>query len=139
AIIQQVQAQVPVDPICGTNAGPTAAQSSFQIAMNNAMLVMDAKMMAAPTSGNADYDFAAMMIPHHQGAVDMAQAVLLHGKDPVLRRLAQEISVTQEQEIEVMRLRLAALQVDTASGQSERIGRNPVSSGDRVYTADQTS
>jgi YVTN family beta-propeller protein len=118
-------------------------QSSFQIAMNDAMRVMDADMMAAPTSGNADYDFASMMIPHHQGAVDMAEAVLLHGKDPVLRRLAQEIIVTQEQEIEVLRLRLASLQVDTANGpepgQSEAISRNPASSGDRVYTADQTS
>jgi YVTN family beta-propeller protein len=143
AIIQQVKAQAPVDSICGRNAGPTAAQSSFQIEMNNAMRVMDANMMAAPTSGNADHDFAAMMIPHHQGAVDMARVVLLHGKDPVLRRLAQEILVTQQQEIEVMRLRLAALQVDTATepepGQSEANGRNPVSSGDRVYTADQTS
>jgi YVTN family beta-propeller protein len=143
AIIQQVKAQAPVDLICGRYADPTAAQSRFQIAMNDAMRVMDANMMAVPTSGNADYDFAAMMIPHHQGAVDMAQAVLLHGKDPVLRRLAQEIMVTQQQEIQVMRLRLASLQVDVATGpepgQSEAVDRNPTSSGDRVYTADQTS
>jgi YVTN family beta-propeller protein len=143
AIIQQVKTQAPLDPICGRNAGPTPAQSSFQIAMNNAMRVMDANMMAVPTSGNPDSDFATMMIPHHQGAVDMAKAVLLNGKDSVLRRLAQEIIVTQEQEIEVMRLRLASLQVDTTSGpepgQSKAIGGQPVSSGDRVYTADQTS
>jgi YVTN family beta-propeller protein len=143
AIIQQVKAQAPVDPFCGRNAGPTAAPSSFQIAMNNAMQVMDANMMAAPTSGNADYDFAAMMIPHHQGAVDMAQAVLLHGKDPVLRRLAQEILDTQQQEIEVMRLRLAALQVDSpgVSPGPKAESTDPVkaSSHDRVYTADQTS
>ena len=138
AVIQQVRAQAPVDPICGTNAWPTAVQSSFQIAMNNAMRVMDANMMAAPTSSNADYDFAAMMIPHHQGAVDMAQAVLLHGKDPVLRRLAQEIIVTQEQEIEVMRLRLASLEVGAATGpepgQAEAVGQNPVARGNRLPT-----
>jgi uncharacterized protein (DUF305 family) len=47
-----------------------------------------------------------MMIPHHQGAVDMAKVELIYGKDPVLRRLAQEIIVTQEQEIVVLRARL---------------------------------
>ena len=73
------------------------------------MAKMDKAMMAAPMTGDPDHDFAAMMIPHHQGAVDMAKVVLLHGKDPVLRRLAQEIIVTQRQEIEVMRLRLMAL------------------------------
>ena len=66
-------------------------------------------MMAAPMTGNPDHDFSAMMIPHHQGAIDMAKAFLLHGKDPALRRLAEEIIVTQRQEIEVMRLRLAAM------------------------------
>ena len=54
-------------------------------------------------NGDADHDFAAMMIPHHQGAVDMAKAQLLYGKNPVLRRLAQEIIVSQGAEIAVMR------------------------------------
>ena len=57
-------------------------------------------------TGDADHDFAAMMLPHHQGAVDMAKAELLYGTNPVLRRLAQEIIVTQGQEIEVMQLEL---------------------------------
>jgi uncharacterized protein (DUF305 family) len=48
-----------------------------------------------------------MMIPHHQGAIDMAKAELTYGRDPVLRRLAQEIVVTQQQEIEVMRRALS--------------------------------
>jgi uncharacterized protein (DUF305 family) len=48
-----------------------------------------------------------MMIPHHQGAIDMAKAELLYGKDPVLRRLAQEIITTQNSEIQVMRRQLA--------------------------------
>jgi uncharacterized protein (DUF305 family) len=63
-------------------------------------------MVSAPMTGDPDHDFAAMMIPHHQAAIDMAKVELLYGKDPVLRRLAQEIIVTQEQEIEVMRMRL---------------------------------
>jgi uncharacterized protein (DUF305 family) len=45
-----------------------------------------------------------MMIPHHRGAIDMAKAELIHGKDPVMRRLAQEILVDQQSEIDVMRL-----------------------------------
>ena len=67
---------------------------------------MDQGMKNAPMTGDPDHDFAAMMIPHHQGAVDMAKAELIYGKDPVLRRLAQEIVVTQEQEIVVMSTRL---------------------------------
>lgn len=74
--------------------------------MDEAMTSMDRGMENATMIGDPDYDFAAMMIPHHKGAVDMAKAELLYGKDPVLRRLAQEIIVTQEQEIEVMRMRL---------------------------------
>jgi YVTN family beta-propeller protein len=107
------------------------------------MGTMDRDMRAAPMTGDPDHDFSAMMIPHHQGAVDMAKAILLHGKDPVLRRLAQEIIVTQRQEIEVMRVRLAASQPGTAGApqpnRSEALAPLPVSSHDRVYTADQTS
>jgi DUF305 family protein family protein len=65
------------------------------------------KMMADMTikpSGDVDRDFVAMMVPHHQGAMDMAQAELRHGHNEQLRRLAQEIIVTQQQEIAAMRL-----------------------------------
>jgi YVTN family beta-propeller protein len=124
-----------------TNADAT---SEFARAMAQSMAKMDAAMMAAPMTGNPDHDFSAMMIPHHQGAVDMAKAFLLHGKDPALRRLAGEIIVTQGQEIDVMRLRLAAL--EAAQPASTRQARReattapmPVASRDRVYTADQTS
>ncbi len=94
-------------------------------------------------TGDPDHDFSAMMIPHHQGAIDMAKAVLLHGKDPVLRRLAQEIIVTQQQEIQVMRLRLVQSQTGATSApppnQQQTTAAIPVSNRDRVYTADQTS
>jgi len=62
--------------------------------------------MHVPYSGDADRDFARMMIPHHQGAIDMALAELRYGKDERLKRLAQEIVVAQKQEIDVMRLAL---------------------------------
>lgn len=130
------------------------APSAFAASMMESMGKMDRDMLAAPMTGDPDHDFAAMMIPHHQGAIDMARAVLLYGKDPVLRRLAHEIIVTQQQEIEVMRLRLAAskasaparheeslLRIPSAPGQKaeEAPPSIPVSGHDRVYTADQTS
>jgi uncharacterized protein (DUF305 family) len=62
--------------------------------------------MAVKPSGDVDADFAAMMIPHHQGAIDMAVAELRHGKNPQLRRIAQEIIVDQQQEIAAMKLAL---------------------------------
>jgi Domain of unknown function (DUF305) len=67
-----------------------------------AMNKMMADMAVKPT-GNVDRDFVAMMVPHHQGAVDMAKAELKYGHNEQLRRLAQEIVATQQQEITVMR------------------------------------
>lgn len=90
------------------SASSEPLKAGFDLAMAQAMTRMDADMMAAKPTGNPDHDFAAMMIPHHQGAIDMAKAQLLYGRDPVLRRLAQEIIVAQQQEIEVMRRALNA-------------------------------
>jgi uncharacterized protein (DUF305 family) len=70
-----------------------------------AMDKMMADMAIKPT-GDVDRDFVAMMVPHHQGAVDMAKAELKYGHNEQLRRLAQEIVVTQQQEIPAMRLAL---------------------------------
>jgi uncharacterized protein (DUF305 family) len=79
----------------------------FVSRMNESMEGMDRSMKHAPMNGDVDHDFAAMMIPHHQGAIDMAKAELLYGKDPVMRRLAQEIIVDQKSEVEAMSLWLA--------------------------------
>ena len=55
-------------------------------------------------SGNEDHDFVNLMLPHHQAAIDMAKAELQHGKDPLMRRLAQEIIADQQSEVELMQL-----------------------------------
>ena len=60
--------------------------------------------MAITPTGDVDADFVATMVPHHQGAIDMARAELRYGHDERLRRLAQEIIVEQTEEIEAMRL-----------------------------------
>jgi uncharacterized protein (DUF305 family) len=74
------------------------------LAANEAAMDKMMHDMTAQPSGDVDRDFVAMMAPHHQGAVDMAVAYLRYGKNEQLRRLAQEIIVTQRQEITVMRL-----------------------------------
>jgi uncharacterized protein (DUF305 family) len=81
------------------DSGEASFLSENDVAMNKMMADMTIK-----PSGDVDRDFVAMMAPHHQGAIDMAQAVLRHGRNEQLRRLAQEIVVTQQQEIAAMRL-----------------------------------
>ena len=55
-------------------------------------------------SGDNDVDFVRLMLPHHQAAIDMAKTQLFYGKDPQMRRLAQEIITDQQSEIDLMRL-----------------------------------
>jgi uncharacterized protein (DUF305 family) len=63
---------------------------------------MHMAMSAVARSGNSDIDFVRLMLPHHQAAIDMAKTQLLYGKDPQIRRLAQEIITDQQLEIELM-------------------------------------
>lgn len=67
------------------------------------------EQMHTRATGDPDIDFLAMMIPHHAGAVDMARAVLRHGRDAATRQLAEEILASQTIEIEGMQRRLALL------------------------------
>ena len=92
--------------ICARSFRSASAEEGPYLAENVSAMT---KMMIAMTirpSGNVDTDFVAMMAPHHQGAIEMAQAELRYGKNESLRRMAQEIIVTQLQEIAAMRLSL---------------------------------
>jgi hypothetical protein len=80
-----------------------SSEQPFLSENDAAMNKMMADMTVKPT-GDVDRDFVAMMVPHHQGAVDMAKAELRYGHNEQLRRMAQEIIVTQQQEIVAMRL-----------------------------------
>ena len=88
---------------------PVSTAHTFSELMANVDDVMHHGMANAKRNGNPDHDFASAMIPHHQGAVDMAKVELLYGRDPVLRRMAQEIIVSQQQEIAVMQRRIDAM------------------------------
>jgi hypothetical protein len=83
--------------------GAMDRERPFMAENEAAMTKMMAGMTAKP-SGDVDRDFVAMMAPHHQGAIDMAVAELRYGHNEQLRRLAQEIIVTQQEEIAAMHL-----------------------------------
>jgi hypothetical protein len=73
-------------------------------ALTSSMENMHAAMASVKPSGDGDVDFATLMLPHHHAAIEMAKSELLHGKDPQMRRLAQEIITDQQSEIELMQL-----------------------------------
>jgi hypothetical protein len=89
--------------ICAVSSSEATEESPFLAENGAAMTKMMKDMVVTPT-GDVDADFVAMMVPHHQGAIEMAKAVLRHGRNAQIKRLAQEIIVTQQQEIAVMRL-----------------------------------
>ena len=82
--------------------------------------------MAAKPTGDVDRDFAAMMIPHHQGAIDMAIIELRYGKNEQLRRIAQEIVVDQMQEIAAMKLAIGEPATDTMPAPAQPVPYAPV-------------
>jgi uncharacterized protein (DUF305 family) len=93
---QRSAAQMSMPATASNDLGWSELQSS--------MAKMDAAMATVSPSGNSDADFVKMMVPHHQAAIDMAKTELLYGKDPQMRRLAQEIITDQQSEIELMQL-----------------------------------
>lgn len=85
------------------------ASGKFTESMHASMVKMTEEMHRLEMTGNPDRDFLAMMILHHEGAVEMARLVLVYGSDPLVRRLAEEIIASQQAEITAMRARLAIL------------------------------
>jgi uncharacterized protein (DUF305 family) len=87
-------------------ASTALADEAPFLAQNDAAMTAMMNGMAGKPTGDVDRDFTEMMIPHHQGAIDMAQAYLRYGSNEQLKRIAQEIIVDQQQEIVAMRLAL---------------------------------
>lgn len=118
-----------VSELCG-DEGPFLAEN--QTVMHRMMNDMNIE-----PSGDVDRDFSAMMIPHHQGAIEMAQAELRHGHNEHLRRIAQEIIVEQQQEIVAMRLALGQeLPPPTAApDQASDLAMSVSNSGSRLTTS----
>jgi uncharacterized protein (DUF305 family) len=81
----------------------TAAEQQWSEFVDN-MHKMHSAMASVQPSGDAGMDFVRLMLPHHQAAIDMAKSQLIYGKDPQVRRLAQEIITDQQAEIELMQL-----------------------------------
>ena len=100
------------------SSDPVASEPTFYAEMAQVNARMHDGMDVAP-SGDIDRDFMRMMIPHHQGAIDMALVLLKYGRDERLKRLAQSIIVEQGQEIAYMRTLL-----DRAGGKTSK--PNPI-------------
>jgi uncharacterized protein (DUF305 family) len=83
-------------------AAPAAAETPAVAAYKAVMEKMHREMMIE-FSGDPDRDFMAAMIPHHQSAIDMAQVALKYGKDPEVRKLAEEVIEAQQKEITQMK------------------------------------
>lgn len=125
-------------------AGPpdvrSAEEAAFLADNDKAMSTMMDGMSIKPT-GDVDRDFAAAMIPHHQGAIDMAQAELRYGHNESLRRIAQEIVVEQQQEIAAMRLALGQPLPPSmpAPDQARAMSRFPTASNPCAPSSDDRS
>lgn len=115
---------------------PPGSESPYLAENTAAMDRMMAAMEIQP-SGDVDRDFVAMMVPHHQGAIDMAVAVLRHGRNEQIRRLAQEIIVTQQQEIAAMWLAVGEPLPDAKAAPTQVAGSAPSRSHPHQHLAEQ--
>jgi uncharacterized protein (DUF305 family) len=105
AVSLNVQAQqsaaMPGMNMAAPAAGSGASPSTQAYQQGEAQMMQN--MSAPPYVGDPDRDFVAHMLPHHQGAVSMAQVELKYGRDPAIRKLARDIIKAQDQEIAFMR------------------------------------
>ena len=95
-----------IGALAAVQAASSATASGEAGFLEENKVAMDKMMagMAVKPSGDVDHDFAAMMIAHHQGAIEMARAELRYGRNEQLRRIAQGIVIEQQQEIAAMQL-----------------------------------
>ena len=104
------------DPHAGHGAAasspssPAMSGSEVSKALHASHATMDRQMMSVPMTGDPDRDFLAMMIPHHQGAIDMARIVIASGRKPEVRKFAEDIIAHQQAEIDLMNRWLQAPQ-----------------------------
>lgn len=94
------------DPAAHQHAAADTSEETPYLQENDAAMTKMMDDMAVKPTGDANRDFVEMMIPHHQGAIDMAVAYLRYGNNEQLKRIAQEIIVDQQQEIAAMRMAL---------------------------------
>jgi len=133
------------------NEPPSLKRERPFLAQNDATMTKMMNDMTIKPTGNVDRDFVAMMVPHHQGAIDMARAELRYGCEAQVKRIAQEIVVDQIQQISLMRLAVGEPLPPSVSSPTDPTPQPvagqapfdqpdiPISSHDRVYTADQFS
>jgi uncharacterized protein (DUF305 family) len=91
---------IPLAVFLATAGTAIAQDMAYQKEMMTAHETMMRDMMAMRSTGDPDKDFVMMMVPHHQGAIDMAEVELKYGKDPQLKKMAQDIIDAQKKEIE---------------------------------------
>lgn len=106
-----ISAQQAIHKHASSNSPSEPVWACLQASMEK----MHAAMTSIEPTGNSDADFVKLMIPHHQAAIDMAKTQLLYGKDPQMRRLAQEIITDQQSEIELMNLWLKQNGLESSS------------------------
>ena len=95
---------MPAEPQGSRSHGGNATMRPDWVEFMASMEKMHAAMASVEPSGDNDVDFIRLMLPHHQAAIDMAKTQLIYGKDPQMRRLAQEIITDQQSEIDLMQL-----------------------------------
>jgi DnaJ-domain-containing protein 1 len=117
------------DPASHQHTTSAVTEEAPFLSENDAAMAKMMSAMAVRPTGDVNRDFVEMMIPHHQGAIDMAQTYLRYGSNEQLKRIAQEIIVDQQQEIAAMRLALGDPLPPSDPAPTQVSPQNPVPSG----------